>query len=110
MVAIAPAAAPCSKRFSDSPCRIEGTCMVFPFARHVSERGHGHPDGFRFSKLIMKTERFAMAYRLILRIRLISVRSLSKIAHIYRFDCDRGRWRSLQGLKAVTDIQGNYSP
>jgi hypothetical protein len=32
----------------------------------------------------MKTERFAMAYRLLLRIRLISVRSLSKIAHIYR--------------------------
>src|SRR5712691_1909711 len=25
--------------------------MVFPFARHVSERGRGHPDGFRFSKL-----------------------------------------------------------
>src|SRR5258708_3163076 len=32
----------------------------------------------------MKTERFAMAYRLILRLRLMSVRSLSKIAHIYR--------------------------
>jgi hypothetical protein len=32
----------------------------------------------------MKTERFAMAYRLLLRVRLISVRSLSKIAHIYR--------------------------
>src|SRR5713226_4018035 len=32
----------------------------------------------------MKTERFAMAYRLILRLRLLSVRSLSKIAHIYR--------------------------
>jgi hypothetical protein len=25
--------------------------MIFPFARHVSERGHGHPDWFRFSKL-----------------------------------------------------------
>jgi len=21
--------------------------MTFPFARRVSERGHGHPDGFR---------------------------------------------------------------
>jgi hypothetical protein len=21
--------------------------MVFPFVRHVSERAHGHPDGFR---------------------------------------------------------------
>src|SRR5246127_1153526 len=51
IVATAPAAAPCSRRFRDSPCSIEGTCMVFPFARHVSERGHGHPDGFRFSKL-----------------------------------------------------------
>src|ERR1700704_3019440 len=47
MVATAPAAEPCIRRFSDSPCRIEGTCMVFPFVRHVSERGHGHPDGFR---------------------------------------------------------------
>src|SRR3984893_8451812 len=32
----------------------------------------------------MKTERFAMAYRLILRLRLMSVRSLSKIAHSRR--------------------------
>src|SRR4029077_1169681 len=51
IVATAPAAAPCSRRFSDSPCRIAGTSMLFPFARHASERGHGHPDGFRFSKL-----------------------------------------------------------
>ena len=42
----APTAAPCSRRFSDCPCRIEGTCMVFPFARQVSERRHGHPYGF----------------------------------------------------------------
>ena len=47
--ATAPAAAPCSRRVSDSPCSIEGTCMVFPFARPVSERGRGHPDGFRYS-------------------------------------------------------------
>src|SRR6202048_1551000 len=46
IAATAPKAAPCSRRFSDSPCKIEGTCMVFPFARQVSERGHGHPYGF----------------------------------------------------------------
>src|SRR6476659_2876698 len=51
IVATAPAAAPCSKRFSDSPCRIEGTCMVFPFTRHVSERGHGDPAGSRLAEL-----------------------------------------------------------
>ena len=36
------------------------------------------------SKLKMKTERFAMAYRLSVTVRPVSVRSLSKIAHIYR--------------------------
>ena len=39
--------------------------MVVPFARHVSERGHGHPDGFRF-KVKLKTERVAMAFRFVL--------------------------------------------
>src|ERR1700730_6279876 len=51
IIAKARAAQPCSRRVSDSPCRIDGNCMVFPFARHVSKRGHGHPDGFRFSEL-----------------------------------------------------------
>ena len=37
--------------------------MVFPFARRVSERGHGHPDGFPV-QLELKTERFGMAFRL----------------------------------------------
>src|SRR4029079_272461 len=32
IVAIAPTAAPCSSRFSDSPCRIAGNCTEFPFA------------------------------------------------------------------------------
>ena len=36
--------------------------MVYPFARHVSERGHGHPDGFPV-QLELKTERFGMAFR-----------------------------------------------
>jgi hypothetical protein len=35
--------------------------MVFPFARHVSERGHGHPP----VQLELKTERFGIAYRLL---------------------------------------------
>ena len=36
--------------------------MVYPFARHVSERGYGHPDGFPV-QLELKTERFGMALR-----------------------------------------------
>jgi len=27
-----------------------------------------------------------------------------------QIDCDRGRWRSLQGLKAITDIPRDHSP
>ena len=57
--------------------------MVFPFARHVAERGHGHPKRFRFQNVELKTERVAIAYRLLFATPL-SVRSLSKIAHIYR--------------------------
>jgi hypothetical protein len=34
--------------------------MVFPFARHASERGRGHPDGFE-----LRIERFGIAYRLL---------------------------------------------
>jgi len=45
----------------------------------------------------MKTERLAMAYRLKLGIRLISVRSLSKIAHIYRLIVTR-----VVGIQLVT--------
>jgi len=55
--------------------------MVFPFARHVSERDHGHPDRFRFSKLNWKPNalRSRIDYYLLTP---LSVRSLSKIAHI----------------------------
>src|SRR5260221_7717275 len=80
---MAPATAPCSRRFSDSPCSIEGTCMVFPFARHFSERNHEHPDGFRFSKLIMKTERFACYGYAFLR-----PGSEQNSSHL-QLDCDR---------------------
>jgi hypothetical protein len=53
----------------------------------------------------MKTERLAMAYRLKLGIRLISVRSLSKIAHIYRLIVT-GVVDGASRAKAITDIQG----
>jgi hypothetical protein len=39
--------------------------MVYPFARHVSERGHGHPDGFPV-QLELKSERFGIAFRSLL--------------------------------------------
>src|SRR5690348_2255499 len=45
IVATAPAAAPCSRRVSESPRRIEGSCMVAPFARHVAEQSTGYPEG-----------------------------------------------------------------
>jgi hypothetical protein len=45
MDATAPIAIPCRRRVRDSPRRIDGTCMVYPFARHVSVRGHGDPNG-----------------------------------------------------------------
>src|SRR5439155_6831449 len=38
MVARAPAAAPCIRRFSDTPWRIEGTCMALPFDKRDARR------------------------------------------------------------------------
>src|SRR5439155_20288823 len=55
IVASAPAAAPCSRRVSDSPCRIEGACMAFPFARQGWD---GATDTRMGSDSGMKTERF----------------------------------------------------
>src|SRR5579864_5190986 len=46
-VARKPAKAPKARRSSDSPFSIAGNSMWFPFARGVSVRGYGHPDGFR---------------------------------------------------------------
>ena len=79
IVATAPMAAPCSRRFSDSPCSIEGTCTVISFARHGSERGYGYPDGFAV-ELELKTERLGMAYRLVSAYALVRP-ELSKTAH-----------------------------
>src|SRR6202040_3678682 len=38
IVATAPAAAPCIRRFSDTPWRIEGTCMALPFDKRDARR------------------------------------------------------------------------
>src|SRR5260221_8704899 len=46
-VARKPAKAPRARRLSDSPFSIAGNSMWFPFARRVSVRGYGYPDGFR---------------------------------------------------------------
>ena len=59
--------------------------MVFPFARHVSERGHGHPDGFRF-KVKLKTERVAMAFRLLLAYAFVRSESEQNSSHL-QIDC-----------------------
>jgi hypothetical protein len=53
----------------------------------------------------MKTERFAMAYRLVFGYAFVRPESEQNSSHL-QIDCDRGRWWSLQGLKAITDIQG----
>ena len=63
--------------------------MVFPFARHVSERGHGHPDGFRF-KVKLKTERVAIAFRFVLAYAFVRPQSEQNSSHL-QIDCDRGR-------------------
>jgi hypothetical protein len=53
--------------------------MAFPFARHVSERGHGHPDGFRFS---LNERPNALGWRFdCWQGAPLSVRKLSKTAH-----------------------------
>jgi hypothetical protein len=58
--------------------------MVFPFARNVSKRGHGHRDGFWWLSWIedrtLCDDGFAP----------LSVRSLSKIAHLLNL---MGCWR-----------------
>ena len=49
------------------------------------ERGHGHPDGFRFRSRI--EDRLALRSRIDQLFAPLSVRSPSKIAHIQRIDC-----------------------
>jgi hypothetical protein len=69
MVAMAPAAAPCSRRFSDSRCSIEGTGMVFPFARHVRSETTDTPMGSGLAGL-HEDRTLCDGYRLGLRLRL----------------------------------------
>src|SRR5258707_7364624 len=78
---MAPAAAPCSRRFSDSPCSIEGSCMVFPFARHVSERGQRTPGQVPVQQIELKAERVAIAYRLLFAYALIGSESEQNSSH-----------------------------
>ena len=52
MVMTAPTAAPCSKRLSDWPCRIEGTCIgcflsLARGTRAIAARGHGAAEAGR---------------------------------------------------------------
>ena len=54
--------------------------MVYPFARHVSERGHGHPDGFPV-QLELKTERFGLAFRLLLACAFVRPESEQNSSH-----------------------------
>src|SRR6266566_866633 len=49
-VARNPMNAPCMSRLSESPCRIEGTCMGVPFVRHISERVQRIPGWAPVSK------------------------------------------------------------
>src|SRR6476620_2708140 len=54
--------------------------MVYPFARHVSERGHGHPDGFPV-QLELKSERFGMAFRSLLACAFVRPESEQNSSH-----------------------------
>jgi hypothetical protein len=62
--------------------------MEFPFARHVSERGHGHPKRFRFQNVELKTERVAIAYRLLFAYAFVRPESEQNSSHL-QIDCDR---------------------
>jgi hypothetical protein len=71
--------------------------MEFPFARHVSERGHGHPKRFRFQNVELKTERVAIAYRLLFAYAFVCPESEQNSSHL-QIDCDR-----VQAVSVRTD-------
>ena len=52
--------------------------MVFPFARQVSEPGHG-PRTVPVELVELKTERFAMASRVARRVRLLTIEVCIKL-------------------------------
>ena len=63
--------------------------MVFPFARHVSERGPRIPGRVPVQKVELKTERFAMAYRFLLDYAFVRPRSDQNSSHL-QIDFDWG--------------------
>jgi hypothetical protein len=60
--------------------------MAFPFARHVSERGHGHLDKVPVQRVELKTERVAMAYRLLFAYAFVRPKSEQNSSHL-QIDC-----------------------
>jgi len=67
--------------------------MVFPFARHVSERGQRTPGWVPVQQVEMQTERFAIAYRLLFAYPFVRPESEQNSSHL-QIDCDRRRWQS----------------
>ena len=86
----------------------KGTCVAYPFARPVSERGHGHPDGFRYFEL--KTERFGMAYRLSWPYAFVRPKSEQNSSHreVALSDKAREPRPSLHESLAVTDSRDDF--
>jgi hypothetical protein len=60
---------------------------MFPFARRVSERGHGTPGWVPVQKSNRKERSRCDRASTIRLLAPLSIRSLSKIAHIQRIDC-----------------------
>jgi hypothetical protein len=58
--------------------------MVVPFARHVSEQSTGYPDGVPVLQVELKTERFVMAFRLLLGCTFIRAESEQNSSHPLR--------------------------
>ena len=67
--------------------------MLFPFARHVSERDHGHPDRCRFSKLNSKPNALRSRIDYYLLNAFIRPESEQNSSHL-QIDCGGGRWQS----------------
>src|ERR1700688_4354128 len=81
VVARKPATAPCKSRVRDSPCRIEGNSMMFPFARHRSERGQRRPGWVPVDRFELKEGAAKREGGICSQNALIDERCLYKIAH-----------------------------
>src|SRR3990170_512882 len=62
-VATAPTAAPCRSRVSDSPLRIAGISMRYPFVRIIPDRWLRTPIWVPADKLDWRAGRFELAFR-----------------------------------------------